>query len=252
MKFKLISDVHEELMHKQRLKLPETNEDKEITLIVAGDLNTSTTRLADSLSDWSKQYKRVIFVLGNHDYWGHYLDTQTGVIKSQVAHLSNVHVLENEYITVEGVHIWGSTLWSDCTRDPTHLYPIINYVMDFKRIKGNIKPHDITKAHQLSVFNLTEQFLRNEELQGPKIVVTHHAPCELSSEERFKGNEFNSCFFTDLTTLMYRFKIDYWLHGHMHNTSNYKVHNTRVLCNPVGYVMYPNKDFQPKFVEELK
>ena len=43
-----------------------------------------------------------------------------------------------------------------------------------------------------------------------------------------------------------------WIHGHMHESSDYEIYGTRVVCNPRGYA--PNAltpDFQPYFVVEI-
>ncbi|MDX1670036.1 MAG: hypothetical protein R3194_11505, partial [Limnobacter sp.] len=53
----------------------------------------------------------------------------------------------------------------------------------------------------------------------------------------------NAAFVSDLKRLMG--KADYWLHGHMHDTSDYSVEAnggaTRVMANPRGYVRKKGK-----------
>jgi predicted phosphodiesterase len=36
-------------------------------------------------------------------------------------------------------------------------------------------------------------------------------------------------------------EIAVWVHGHMHNPSDYQVGDTRVLCNPRGYIGYESR-----------
>ena len=73
---------------------------------------------------------------------------------------------------------------------------------------------------------------------GSYIVVGHHAPSSLSIAERFKHDTLmNGAFHSRLDEFIEaRPQIRYWLHGHMHNNSNYWVGETRVVCNPRGYV----------------
>jgi Icc-related predicted phosphoesterase len=73
---------------------------------------------------------------------------------------------------------------------------------------------------------------------GSYIVVGHHAPSKLSVAERYKNdNLMNSAFHSALDEfIMDRPQIKYWFHGHMHNNSNYWVGETRVVCNPRGYI----------------
>jgi hypothetical protein len=73
---------------------------------------------------------------------------------------------------------------------------------------------------------------------GSYIVVGHHAPSSQSVAEWFKGDTvMNGAFRSDLEEfIMDRPQIKFWLHGHMHNNSNYWIGETRVVCNPRGYV----------------
>jgi Icc-related predicted phosphoesterase len=73
---------------------------------------------------------------------------------------------------------------------------------------------------------------------GSYIVVGHHAPSSQSVAEWYKGDTvMNGAFRSDLEEfIMDRPQIRYWLHGHMHNNSNYWIGETRVVCNPRGYI----------------
>jgi hypothetical protein len=85
------------------------------------------------------------------------------------------------------------------------------------------------------------------------VVVTHHAPTTLSIAEWFKHDTLmNGAFASDLTDfILDRPQIKLWTHGHMHNVSDYMIGDTRVVCNPRGYVGYEEgpKNFEIKVVE---
>jgi Icc-related predicted phosphoesterase len=70
------------------------------------------------------------------------------------------------------------------------------------------------------------------------VVVTHHAPSPLSIAEFYKNDRLmNGAFHSDLTDfILDRPQIALWCHGHMHNNSNYWVGESRVVCNPRGYI----------------
>ena len=73
---------------------------------------------------------------------------------------------------------------------------------------------------------------------GSYIVVGHHAPSSLSIAERFKhdtlmNGAFHSCLDEFIEA---RPQIQLWVHGHMHNNSDYWIGETRVVCNPRGYI----------------
>jgi len=62
----------------------------------------------------------------------------------------------------------------------------------------------------------------------------------------------NGGFSSDLSEfIMDRPQIKYWQHGHHHNESDYMLGETRVVCNPRGYIRYEQraKEFQLKYVE---
>jgi hypothetical protein len=72
---------------------------------------------------------------------------------------------------------------------------------------------------------------------GKYVVVTHHCPSELSVAEVYKGNLLNAAFRSKLDDFIEpRTQIKYWLHGHTHFNFNYWIGETRVVCNPRGYI----------------
>jgi Icc-related predicted phosphoesterase len=85
------------------------------------------------------------------------------------------------------------------------------------------------------------------------VAVTHHAPTQQSIAEWFKHDTLmNGAFASDLSEfIMDRPQIKLWTHGHMHNVSDYMVGDTRVVCNPRGYVGHEQraKNFELKYME---
>jgi Icc-related predicted phosphoesterase len=85
------------------------------------------------------------------------------------------------------------------------------------------------------------------------IVVGHHAPTPLSIAEWFKHDTLmNGAYHSDLSEfIMNRPQIKLWTHGHMHNVSDYMMGDTRVVCNPRGYIKYEQraKDFELRYLE---
>lgn len=72
---------------------------------------------------------------------------------------------------------------------------------------------------------------------GSYVVVGHHCPSELSVAEMYKGNLLNAAFRSGLDDFIEaRPQIKLWLHGHTHYNFNYWIGETRVVCNPRGYI----------------
>jgi Icc-related predicted phosphoesterase len=68
------------------------------------------------------------------------------------------------------------------------------------------------------------------------VVVTHHAPSDLSVAECYKDQHLmNGAYRTNLEEVIMDSNIAHWYHGHTHHAFDYTLGNTRVVCNPRGY-----------------
>lgn len=81
-----------------------------------------------------------------------------------------------------------------------------------------------------------------------KIVMTHHAPSFQSTAEIYKGDPINPGFGSDLDDYIAKSNISLWVHGHMHNSSDYMIGNTRIICNPRGYGTENISNYNPNLV----
>ena len=43
----------------------------------------------------------------------------------------------------------------------------------------------------------------------------------------------------------------YWIHGHIHTPSEYKIGNTQIICNPHGYIMEPYNGYKKELIIEV-
>lgn len=75
---------------------------------------------------------------------------------------------------------------------------------------------------------------------GEFVVVGHHAPSRRSTKPRYaKDFHVNGAYSSDLEDFIQaRPQIRLWTHGHTHNSFDYVVGSTRVVCNPRGYIGY--------------
>jgi calcineurin-like phosphoesterase family protein len=85
---------------------------------------------------------------------------------------------------------------------------------------------------------------------GKTVVITHHLPSAQSVAERYKPSLTSACFASNLDDLMGASVL--WIHGHTHDSMDYVLHGTRVVCNPRGYsrssATQENKEFNPTLV----
>jgi hypothetical protein len=85
---------------------------------------------------------------------------------------------------------------------------------------------------------------------GPTVVITHHAPSTRSIHARFGDSPLNACFISRLEHLMDAARVRLWVHGHTHDSFDYTVNGTRVVCNPRGYARN-GVDENPRFDPDL-
>jgi len=105
-------------------------------------------------------------------------------------------------------------------------------------VARRLTPAWVRSAHQVSRVNI-DLFLEKK-FNGAKVVVSHHAPSEQSLMAHFreKRDSFNPCYATNLENLItYSEGLSAWIHGHVHEAKDYHIYETRVVCNPRGYVM---------------
>ncbi len=209
--------------------------------ILAGDIHTQPNQWGDFLATFSRMTgkKPVVVVLGNHEYYGGSFPGNLDVYRNALEkrYLPNVHLLERQAFEWEGVQFLGTTLWSDFSKG-TRMQEAKNFISDFKVI-GNS-----TTGKILTPEDLRDEFSRNaawleEELSHPfsgtTVVVTHHGPSYLSVHPVYGRGPVNGAFVSDLEDLVATWKPNFWIHGHVHDSCDYELGTTRVLCNPWGY-----------------
>ena len=85
--------------------------------------------------------------------------------------------------------------------------------------------------HELSRAWLEQEL--NKPYDGKTVVISHHGPHPLSVHPRYVGEALNAAFVSNLTELLP--KGDLWIHGHVHDSFDYRVGRCRVVANPLGY-----------------
>ena len=209
-------------------------------MIFAGDVATSPEEVANFFNSL-KTSAKIIYVLGNHEFHGWRFP---GSIEYYRKALKNVILLEKETFVENGLTFIGTTLWTDY--DGGLGIGSSFGMIDFEFIRTDddesIYPHVFVEENRKSV-----RFLKNElEKDGKKIVITHHAPSWSSVDPKFLGDRLNSCFVNNLDSLISIYQPELWVHGHVHCGCDYRLGETRVVCNPYGYY---GKDYQHLIVE---
>jgi Icc-related predicted phosphoesterase len=200
-------------------------------VVLAGDIGDLSCWAA--LRDWySNCGKPVIYVPGNHEHWGGTFTEAQSTMERYFENTS-IHLLNSKSTIVKDVLFIGAPLWTPLTRPLESLFAM--RTADFRMIK-NMTPAHWNYLHHADV-NTIRDALKFEQFKDKKrVVITHFLPHFNSVPERFKMSDSNCIFVSDQTELMTEeWSPSLWLHGHTHDSCDYKIGNTRVVANPFGY-----------------
>jgi predicted phosphodiesterase len=248
MKLHILSDLH---LNFQGMERPRSDAD---IVVLAGDI----ARPASAV-EWALGFEQpVVYVPGNHEFYGSSL---AGVVRElqRLCAGTHVHVLDNQALHLNGVRFLGSTLWTDfrVAGDGAHrsraMAEAQRLMRDFSRVRIGegpsdriLSPQDTAELFAANVAWLDAQLA--QPFAGPTVVVTHHAPSPQSIHPRFAQSLLNPCFVSDAERLLQGGRAALWIHGHTHDSFDYRVDGTRVLCNPRGYSkdgVIENARFEP-------
>ncbi|WP_367187175.1 metallophosphoesterase [uncultured Bosea sp.] len=112
MRLWILSDLHAE--QSAPVALPEPGEEFDIA-VIAGDVHGSCAAAVEWLAEAPKlQGKPVVFVPGNHEFFGSVLqDNLAAGLEAAARTGGRVHLLHRAAITIGSVRFIGCTLWTD-------------------------------------------------------------------------------------------------------------------------------------------
>jgi len=187
--------------------------------------------------DLSRQFKKIYWIPGNHEYYYSDLNQRTGSFCEEIR--SNVFLLNNQMIEIEDIQLIFSTLWSKLSEN--NQWVIAQKLSDFKVIKkgtGPFTPSDYNNLYQENRSFIEEAFKKRNK-DKKTIVITHHVPTFLNYPEEYNGDALNEAFAIELFDIIEENSPDYWIFGHHHsNIQPFKIGNTQLLTNQLGYVTY--------------
>lgn len=259
LKLRILSDLHTEFSD---LYLPTLDTDKDSVLVLAGDIGLvhKNTHLHDVympfLSRCSAQFRNVILINGNHEHYSGSFVRTSSILRGAIAdwQLFNVVHLEKETWVIDNVAFIGATLWTDCDRQNPHSDYLWNSMSDSKVIRtgpNDTLPHDrkflaadTWMDHRRAKEYIWKEVDKHKAAGNKTVVVTHHAVTPMSIHEQYKGDSLNMFFSSDMTLDIMEHNPTLMIHGHVHNAFDYYVDSTqeicqtRVVCNPRGYINY--------------
>lgn len=287
MKIQVMSDLHMEFFNASNQHLGKIQVHPEADVIVlAGDIDTGFYSLKRAVELFRDFGAWVIFVPGNHEFYNQKMED---ILKFCNHNYDGVTMLTGlkEYgqteITLNGVKFVGGTLWTDFKLyEGSRRMPTVEEAKtvgggalnDFYKIEGKhgtFTPQESIDLHNEMIKNINEEL--DKPFIGKKVLITHHGvhlnsvhpkywadSRYLNSPKKLPGESLNwmlnPCFTSNLPELLG--KVDLAIHGHTHESLDYRLGKTRVVANPRGYPLtygtnmaFENPSFDPLKIIEI-
>lgn len=277
-KFRILSDLHVDYNNEYPFDL---EGDTKVFTLIAGDVaGWPSIRKAWLRRQIDFGYKGV-FVEGNHVVYHNekktldeiYIDLRNDFPLNP----DSFSFLENNCILIKDILIIGCTLWTDYNlydhieRDGYEAEHGMNDFR-FKCIKTlseeeypdgaksrwnngvrNLKYTDQIRFHEQSLKAIDQCLYEHKGRYRKVILVTHHAPTQMSIGHKYVGSRLNAAYASRLSDfILNRPEICLWVHGHVHEPFDYQIGNCHVICNPRGYVRYyEDTSFKPNLIVNI-
>lgn len=268
MKIRPWSDLHMDPAHFDPFEIALRGDECDTVLVVAGDA-AERNNSVDWFLEATDTFKHVIYVLGNHEFYGSNIKRMPEKFIDRMIELNgsvpdNFHLLNPGTLAIEDTVFIGATLWTDFQKgNGMVMYDAGQKMNDYRNIRHGppnvpwsfkLKPEHVYKIHKEHVKFIEDEVDKHQDKKV--VVITHHAPHELSIKPEYKGHSLNGCYYTDLSHVIEPRKIDVWIHGHIHHHVDYNILGTRIVANPRGYVSTRYKEheqtgFDPTFTIEV-
>jgi Icc-related predicted phosphoesterase len=252
MRIWIFSDLHLEYADlRQPLAIPDAD-----VCVVAGDLCRAPANGVHWLAKYIAHTVPCVYVAGNHEFYKGSIKEALEDGHAAAAQFPKVHFLENDTVTLNGIQFVGATLWTDYLIEGHRelaMFHARERMNDYRQIAAQrnpwkrFLPQTAYRIH-LDSKHFIASTLKSEAIKT--VVVTHHLPHRLSIPLRFTGDLLNAAYASDLSELIEQAQPALWVHGHTHDSCDYRIGNTRVVCNPRGYDD-ENRSFEPSLIVEI-
>ena len=209
-------------------------------LVLAGDILSARffTQTQALFRRLAAKYTQILYIPGNHELYGSRPEEAIAVLRKSLGGLSNVAMLDNQVCVIGGQRFLGGPMWFP-QWSPLHDYAATQ-MSDFTQIV-DFRPWVVQENKKF------REFIQAN-LKGGDIVLTHYLPSQQSVSARYKGSAVNPFFVCEMDQLIRDRKPSLWVHGHTHDSFDYQLSSTRIVCNPFGYPRQLNAGYLEKLL----
>ena len=253
MKIQIASDLHLEMRSRQYPPASDfqTVENRDV-LVLAGDIGNRLKAWA--FVERELAFSPVIYVPGNHEYYGRHIREETDEAWRRKSELhAGLHYLTGEVISLGGLRFWGGPWYSDFfgCRDQASLHDIGQLLNDFSARHNDAGRW--TVARHLKEHARQTQLL-SKEAGHVDVVITHWPPTIHAVAPQDEGDLLNGYYVNDREDLVEEIGAQCWISGHVHDAYRAVVGDTLVIGNPAGYPQEKpeRRLFRPNLAIEVK
>jgi predicted phosphodiesterase len=239
MKIRLLSDLHLEFYDNPKIYATQGED----VLVLAGDVHAGIHKTATALTKFYAQQKNIVYLPGNHEYYGTSIAEFDHAI-GNVARDLGICLLNPGMVKLGSVTFIGATLWTNFGNNPVAAMAAAQGINDFRHIKG------FNTSACTALYNSHEASIKSNiaATSGTKVVVSHFLPAVECIAPEYAGPDLiNRYFANDLGNYISTLTNTIWLFGHTHTVTNKTIGTTHCIANPYGY--YANNSYKECMLE---
>ena len=198
MKIAVCSDIHLEFG-----PISLENNDNADVLILSGDIcvvddlrekddyamrgeHDRSNKFHTFFQECSARFPHVIYIMGNHEHYHGDFSKSLTTLRDRLGYLHNLHILEKEFIEINGVCFAGGTLWTDMNKeDPITIQRIKGYMNDYQTIQDSseVVNYKIYESKDKPVGMTDHQWLNETPWEERHVVKFKTRPAKFSPEK---------------------------------------------------------------------
>ena len=242
MKMQPFSDLHIDVHPIKKITIADGVD----VVVVAGDTCEGVLKAFEHLRRIVPIDIAIVMVLGNHEYYRRFLPNELALAHAHAPEF-NIHLLENGTVRIGGaggITFVGATFWTNYeafgdVKKAAAMSACALSMNDHRLIGWQKQPWQRFRPQEAAIMHhQSATYIEQALADSPAdrcVVVTHHAVHWNSIDPKYATDLVTAAFVSDMSALIEKYQPAAWIHGHVHNSSNYCVGNTRIICNPHGY-----------------